>query len=170
MDDNLRWHLQQGATTVKNLARLTGKSTSTIYKALQASDEVKSKQSTTGKAFWIEPNAPGTAEDGQETHMDENPVQTLSDEADGVQAQPGGARRGRKATASGKRLFPALLGEDGAAGAGTYLNPLRKNSHGYRSLQIIIDSPGITAEEFVAKGGRNVDLRWDIKAGNVRAE
>lgn len=159
MDDNLRWQLQQGATTIKELARLTGKSTSAIYKALQASDKVKSEQKATGKVFWIEPNAPETAEDGQETHMEENQVQTPNDDADGAQAQPDRARRGRKPVAAGKKLFATTDG-----------NPRRAGSHGAKSLQIIIDNPGITAEEFVARGGRNVDLRWDIKQGNVRAK
>lgn len=159
MDDNLRWHLEQGASTVKELARLTDKSTSTIYKALQASYEVKSKQSATGKAFWIEPSAPGAVEGGQETHTEEEEVQPPTNSDDSTQQPEKSASRGRKASAAGKRLFATVDA-----------NPRRANSHGHRSLQIIIDNPGITAEDFVAKGGRNVDLRWDLKQGNVRAE
>lgn len=159
MDENLRWHLEQGASTVKELARLTGKSTSAIYKVLQASDKVKSKQSATGKAFWIEPNAPGMVEGGQETHMNEETVQTPTNAEDHTQVGLKSASRGRKATAAGKRLFATVDA-----------NPRRANSHGHRSLQMILDNPGITAEDFVAKGGRNVDLRWDISKGNVRAD
>jgi hypothetical protein len=47
-------------------------------------------------------------------------------------------------------------------------NPRREGSHGHRSLQIIIDSPGITVEEYIAKGGRPRDLRWDIAKGFVK--
>lgn len=170
MNDDLRYHLMNGPHSVNDLARLTGKSTSTIYKALSASDEVESKQGVVGKVFWLRPNSPGLVEDGQEPQSGAAPVPTPAPAADVAPAAANPARRGRKPSAQGQRLFPALLGKDDAAGAGTYLNPRRKGSHGYKSLQLIIDNPGITAEEFVAKGGRNVDLRWDLKAGNVRAE
>lgn len=46
-------------------------------------------------------------------------------------------------------------------------NPRRAGSHGHNSLQIILDDPGITYEDFRARGGRTNDLRWDINAGRV---
>jgi hypothetical protein len=46
-------------------------------------------------------------------------------------------------------------------------NPRRPDSHGFRSLQLIIDNPGIRVDEFREKGGRLNDLRWDLAHGNV---
>lgn len=48
-------------------------------------------------------------------------------------------------------------------------NVRREGSHGHKSLQIIIDNPGITTEAFVEAGGRLVDLKWDIEHSNVVA-
>jgi hypothetical protein len=45
-------------------------------------------------------------------------------------------------------------------------NPRRAGSHGHRSLQIIIDNPGLTVDDYREKGGRLNDLRWDIEHGN----
>jgi hypothetical protein len=42
-----------------------------------------------------------------------------------------------------------------------------RESHGYRSLEIIRQKPGITYEAFIAAGGRARDLRWDVKFGRV---
>lgn len=60
---------------------------------------------------------------------------------------------------SGMQLFP-LKTE----------NPRRPGSFGFESMKIIIDKPGITTEDFVAKGGRPNDLRWDIEHKNVEAK
>lgn len=46
-------------------------------------------------------------------------------------------------------------------------NPRKEGSHGYRSMEIIRNNPGITYEEFIAKGGRGNDLEWDVTKGNV---
>jgi hypothetical protein len=43
-------------------------------------------------------------------------------------------------------------------------------SHGFKSFQIILDNPAITVEDFIAKGGRSVDLNWDMKMGRVTAD
>lgn len=47
------------------------------------------------------------------------------------------------------------------------VNPRRLNTFGWRSMEIVYANPGITYEEYIAKGGRNVDLRWDIEHGNA---
>lgn len=157
MDNELRYLLQQGPTSVKELARLSGKSTSTLYKALK-NDEVIVSDGENGKLFSLSVeesavNGPGaTAEAPEEETPIESPVVAPA-------PQNGPAKRGRKATGAGKRLTAASSD-----------NPRHKDSHGYRSLQIIIDTPGITTEDFVAAGGRLNDLRWDIKHGNVKAE
>jgi hypothetical protein len=46
-------------------------------------------------------------------------------------------------------------------------NPRRPDSHGHKSMAIILRKPGITYEDFLAKGGRNGDLRYDTVHGHV---
>ena len=66
--------------------------------------------------------------------------------------------RGRKSDLLGKTLNHVKESND-----------RREGSHGHKSLQIIIDNPGITTEAFVEAGGRLVDLKWDMDKGNVTA-
>jgi hypothetical protein len=165
MDKELRYFLEQGPTTVKELARLTGKSTSTIYKNLKDVEGLVESDSPNGKRFHLVAASPV---DGPLASTETSTPETPNDQT-AVAPAPSTGVRGRKATAAGQRLFPdaSLLGGDEPQ---TYQNPRRKDSHGYRSLQIIIDNPGITTEEFIAKGGRLNDLRWDIAHGNVKVE
>lgn len=156
MNDELRFFLEKGPTSVKELSRLTGRSTSGIYKALK--------------------DVPGiiTEQKGRETLFSLPPAAAPAGEAPTTpapKAEPVKGKRGRPALAAGKQLYPsdALLGTVGI-GAPMYENPRRKNSHGYKSLQLVIDNPGITTEEFVKLGGRLNDLRWDLDHGNVKAE
>jgi hypothetical protein len=67
--------------------------------------------------------------------------------------------KGRSSNFSGKKLRP-LVDE----------NPRREGTWGFKSMAIILSNPGITYEDFVAAGGRNNDLVWDIKHGHVVAE
>lgn len=69
------------------------------------------------------------------------------------------ATRGRTSAFAGKHLRAAVGS-----------NPRRPGSHGYRSLQIIIDNPGISTEDFVKSGGRLVDLAWDYQRDRVVVE
>ena len=46
-------------------------------------------------------------------------------------------------------------------------NPRKPGSHGHKSLQIIIDNPGISYAAFCEAGGRANDLKWDADKGNV---
>lgn len=171
MDDELRFFLKRGPTSVKELARLTGKSDSGIRKAIiNAGDEVSTTKNEKGVTLAFIP--PKTNEDGAGATKAGESTPAPSATENGAPASPAAAKdgRGRKATAAGQNLFPSeqlLVGDDSPQ---TYQNPRRQNSHGYRSLQIVIDNPGITTEEYVAKGGRLNDLRWDIAHGNVRAE
>jgi hypothetical protein len=48
-------------------------------------------------------------------------------------------------------------------------NPRREGSHGFKSLAIIITKPGITYAAFLAAGGRNKDLRYDIAQKHAEA-
>lgn len=68
--------------------------------------------------------------------------------------------RGRKSVFAGKMLFPS----SSCAG-----NVRKSNSKGFASLQLILDQPGITYEEYRAKGGRANDLASDVAKGNVEA-
>lgn len=157
MDNELRFFLQRGPTSVKELARLTGKSTSTLYKALK-DPAVQEQEGEKGKLFFI---AQETNEDGAGAAKGGESTPGPSGGQNVAPASPAAAKagRGRKATAAGQKLTATV--EE---------NPRRKNSHGYRSLQIVIDNPGLTTEEYTTKGGRLNDLRWDIAHGNVRAE
>ena len=66
--------------------------------------------------------------------------------------------RGRKSVFKNLKLYTELQE-----------NPRRKNSFGFNSMQIIIDNPGITYEDFISKhNGRRQDLAWDIEKGRVR--
>lgn len=74
------------------------------------------------------------------------------------ETQEATSNRGRKSDLLGKTL--TCTKEE---------NPRREGSHGYKSIQIIIDNPGITTEAFIEAGGRLVDLKWDIKNNSVTA-
>lgn len=176
MDNDLKFHLQNGGTSVKELARLTGKSTSALYKALKGDNIITVDGPDGAKLFSMQPDEQEAVEDGPAATDRVEPVETPTAAANAAPTQPLAvterepvnydpaaapvlARRGRKPTAEGKRLT-----------ANVNANERRANTHGYRSLQIILDNPGIKTEDFLAKGGRLNDLRWDIARNRVRAE
>jgi hypothetical protein len=47
-------------------------------------------------------------------------------------------------------------------------NPRRTGTAGHKSMEIIRKHPGMTVDEFLNRGGRSNDLRWDIEKGNVK--
>jgi hypothetical protein len=49
-------------------------------------------------------------------------------------------------------------------------NPRVPGTFGYRSMEIILNEPGISWEEFRSKGGRTADLHVDIFKGHVRLD
>jgi hypothetical protein len=61
---------------------------------------------------------------------------------------------------AGKRLYKLHIGDHNHRKTGTF---------GYHSMQIIIDHPGISYEDYITKGGRSNDLAWDIKRYHVVA-
>lgn len=61
--------------------------------------------------------------------------------------------KGRKSSFAGKKIY--RLHKDG--------NPRRPGSFGYRSFALIKD--GMSYEDYLAAGGRNTDLTWDVKHG-----
>lgn len=62
---------------------------------------------------------------------------------------------GRTSMYSGKRIIK--LRKD---------NPRREDTHGYNSWNLL--KKGMTYEQYIAAGGRRVDLAWDIEKGNVK--
>jgi hypothetical protein len=80
----------------------------------------------------------------------------------------------------GKKKAEGSEGEGASAGrSGDYAghklksavdaNPRREGSHGAASFQIVLDNPGISYEDFIAKGGRPQNLRKDITLGRIVA-
>jgi hypothetical protein len=68
-------------------------------------------------------------------------------------------RRGRNSMLDG-RMFKAK--------EGLTENPRRSGTKGHASFAIIMASPnGIKYEDYLAAGGRRVDLAWDLVHGNV---
>lgn len=121
-----------------------------------------------------EVDAPATAEEPavetEETEAAEAPapaapeVETSAEEPSVAATQAASpeevrSSRGRSSSFAGKKLFPV-------AGA----KPRRPGTHGERSLGIIQAQPGISYEDFIAAGGRRVDLAWDVDHGKAYVE
>lgn len=75
-------------------------------------------------------------------------------EADGEQSE---GTKGRRATAAGKYIHRNVKD-----------NPRRVNTHGYNSFELIPNKGGILYEDYIAQGGRNNDLRYDLEHGFVQ--
>jgi hypothetical protein len=82
----------------------------------------------------------------------------LTRKGNGKATKKSGNGRGRPAIFAGKKLNPMVVE-----------NPRADGSHGNRSFAIVARSPGITYEDYIKKGGRNNDLRWDIAHKYVEA-
>ena len=69
---------------------------------------------------------------------------------------PSNGRKGRNSMFDG-RLFKVK--------EGTTANPRREGTKGYKSFAIVLlaGPKGITYEDFLAQGGRRVDLAWDLE-------
>lgn len=79
-----------------------------------------------------------------------------SDET-GATSEPG--MRGRKSAYAGKSVFIKTEGK---------ANPRREGTNGHRSFSIIKD--GMTYEDFILKGGRSIDLAWDLAKGHLEVK
>jgi hypothetical protein len=92
--------------------------------------------------------------------MDCNAIGVLSSKKPDIPPEPlpepKKRESGRSASHKGKRIFSNVME-----------NPRRNGTHGYKSMQIIIDNPGILFEKFIEEGGRSKDLSWDLKHDNV---
>ena len=73
----------------------------------------------------------------------------------------GNGRKGRNSMFDGRTFKPA---------AGLTENPRRETAKGFKSMAIILAHPqGISYEDFLAQGGRRVDLAWDLVRDRVVA-
>jgi hypothetical protein len=71
----------------------------------------------------------------------------------------GNGRRGRNSMFDGRRFKV----KDGVT-----TNPRREGTNGHASFTLLLDSPdGLKYEDYLAAGGRRVDLAWDLIHGNV---
>jgi len=102
--------------------------------------------------------AQAKAEDKSHDPRKEDPMNEIRT---ATKPESAGEKRGRSSQFNGKKLFPAN---------GLSENPRRNGTSGHKSMSIILASPGITFEDFVADGGRAQDLRWDIAHNAVRVE
>ena len=162
MNTDLEYALSQGPSTMKDLMRMTSLSKSSIYKAIKEDDRVQKKASANGpgNCYWMEISvevAPGEPEqDDRPPSTGEVDIAPPAQSSTRIEPSP---RIGRSPTHAGKKLLPNVDS-----------NPRRKGTHGHKSMQIILDNPGITTEDFVLAGGRLVDLRWDVERRNVIAK
>jgi hypothetical protein len=73
----------------------------------------------------------------------------------------GNGRKGRNSMFDGRTFKPA---------DGLTENPRRETAKGFKSMAIIMAHPqGISYEDFLAQGGRRVDLAWDLVRDRVIA-
>lgn len=89
-------------------------------------------------------------------------------DSEGVVKPPKAAKRKREPKAPGEgaeRRQSQLLGK--TIHPKTDRNVRRAGTHGHKSLSIILANPGLKVEDFLKKGGRLNDLRWDMDKGNV---
>lgn len=71
----------------------------------------------------------------------------------------GNGRRGRNSMFDGRRF---------KVKDGMKANPRREGTKGHASFAVLLNNPeGVKYEDYLAAGGRRVDLAWDLVHGNV---
>lgn len=76
-----------------------------------------------------------------------------------AEASEGNGRRGRNSMFDGRTFKVA---------AGIATNPRREGTNGHKSFEILMkNADGVKYEDFLAAGGRRVDLVWDLMHDNV---
>jgi hypothetical protein len=76
-----------------------------------------------------------------------------------AQKEPSEKKRGRESALAGK-VLTAVKDE----------NHRREGTGGYKTFAIILKHPGITVEDCITKGGRMVDIRWDLDRKHLTAK
>ena len=94
----------------------------------------------------------------EDTQMNAAPVKKAKATKTKAPKEP--RANGGRSQFAGKTLYPNVES-----------NPRRPGSHGHKSLEVIIAHPdGISVDDYVAKGGRTKDLRWDYAKGQIKAK
>ena len=76
-----------------------------------------------------------------------------------AEAAEGNGRRGRNSMFDGRKF---------KAKDGLTTNPRRAGTNGFTSFEILLANPeGLQYEDYLAAGGRRVDLAWDLAHDNV---
>jgi hypothetical protein len=143
-----------------------------------AAAEAKAKKEADAKA-----KAAEKAAKANETAAEKEAKAKAKVAAAEAKAKEAEAKKKAKAeAAAAKKAEKEANKKDGKAGRASSLagktlvatkaeNGRRPGSHGFRSLQIVIDAgaKGIVFEEYVKKGGRNIDAKWDQEHGALTA-
>lgn len=136
-------------------------------KAPESVKPVASKKAKTAK-----PAIPaGSGKDEVETK--ETDMGTNAKKSKNVAAAKG---KGAKSTERRKGPKPERASSGAFAGKKLYstskdgTNPRREGSIGFKSHAIVLKNKGITYEDFIAKGGRSGDVRWDVEHGFMTAK
>jgi len=90
---------------------------------------------------------------------DELPTEGIKAPAEPKAPKVPGGGKGQRGRFEGKKLYPVME-----------TNPRREGSFGWRSLNIIMENPGISTKEYLEKGGRLRDLQWDVERNQTRVE
>jgi hypothetical protein len=161
--DMLKWfNSDKGDKAIKKFAnRLVG--AQAIFKELGhlSDEEQDAAQADADKRAAAAPAASG----GQETTKSDGP-QGSGAAAGGDAPAASSGRKGRASQYAGKTLIGAVKENQ----EGAVVNPRRDGTPGHKSLGLILAAgkTGISYEDFIAGGGRNQDLLWDIAHDNVK--
>lgn len=161
--DMLKWfNSDKGDKAIKKFAsRLVG--AQAIFKELghlSEEEEQALADESDAKAA-----AAGNSAEGGAGNTDSDPSQGSGAADAETSSSTGSGRKGRASEFAGKTLVGAVKENQ----EGAVVNPRRAGTPGHKSLGLILDAgkAGITYEDFIEKGGRNQDLRWDIAHGNA---
>jgi len=150
-------HFRNKATGLKRVRDLIHRASPSSMAELKKKMPDLDLELEVGEATSIVLDAPN---DTLETAMEATRTMRTTEfiEATRIKTVQKGDGRGRKSSFSGSRIVSTKT-----------VNPRRPGSHGWKSMKIIIESgpDGISYEDFIAAGGRAVDLRWDVAHGNV---
>lgn len=161
--DMLKWfNSDKGDKAIKKFSsRLVG--AQSIFKELGhlSDEEQDAAQADADKRAAAAPVASG----GQVTTKSDAPQASGADASADAPAASSG-RKGRSSQYAGKTLIGAVKENQ----EGAVVNPRRDGTPGHKSLGLILNAgkAGISYEDFVAGGGRNQDLLWDIAHDNVK--
>ena len=109
----------------------------------------------------VEPEAPAKV---RELRKEKGKKSAKGKKATATKAAKGGGKRGAP---RGPRASDEFAGKKITL-TDKSKNPRREGTHGHRSMEIVLKHPGITYEDYTAKGGRRVDLKGSLELGEVK--